>query len=69
MYCSSCVLQQHSSQSVSVRVIGKFVSSGLHEVWEDGQAFKEMQTRLRALSEAKASIEAARKASTHMNAC
>lgn len=35
--------------------------SGLHEMWEDGQAFKDLHVRLQALSAAKASIEAARK--------
>lgn len=38
------------------------VCSGLHEVWEDGQAFKDLQNHLKVLSEAKANIEAARKA-------
>lgn len=35
--------------------------TGLHEVWEDGQAFKDLRARMRALTESKASIEAARK--------
>lgn len=35
--------------------------TGLHEVWEDGQAFKDLHARLKALTESKASIEAARK--------
>ena len=35
--------------------------TGLHEVWEDGQAFKDLRARIRALTESKASIEAARK--------
>lgn len=34
---------------------------GLHEVWEDGQAFRDLQARLKALAENRASIEAARK--------
>ena len=35
--------------------------TGLHEVWEDGQAFKDLHARTQALTESKASIEAARK--------
>ena len=44
-----------------------FVCAGLHEIWEDGQAFKDLRKRLKALSEAKANIEAARKA--RLKAC
>lgn len=44
-----------------------FVCAGLHEIWEDGQAFKDLRKRLKALSEAKANIEAARKAT--LKAC
>ena len=35
--------------------------TGLHEVWEDGQAFKDLRARMRKLTESKASIEVARK--------
>lgn len=35
--------------------------TGLHEVWEDGQAFKDLHARMRMLAESKASLEAARK--------
>ncbi|KAL3147179.1 hypothetical protein ABBQ32_002684 [Trebouxia sp. C0010 RCD-2024] len=34
---------------------------GLHEVWEDGQAFKDWHARMKDLAESKAGIEAARK--------
>ena len=34
---------------------------GLHEIWEDGQAFKDLYSRLRTLADNRASIEAARK--------
>ncbi len=38
--------------------------TGLHEVWEDGQAFRDLQVRMKALAENRSSIEAARKVCT-----
>ena len=41
------------------------VCAGLHEVWEDGQAFTDLKRRVKALADSKANIEAARKVSHH----
>ena len=41
----------------------QLVPAGLHEVWEDGQAFKNLHEQMKALAEAKVDIEAARKVS------
>ena len=38
--------------------------TGVHEVWEDGQAFRDLQGRLKTLAENRTSIEAARKVCT-----
>ena len=35
--------------------------AGLHEVWEDGQAFKDLHARMKVITESRANIEAARK--------
>ena len=43
-----------------------FCLAGLHEVWEDGQAFKDLHARMKELAESKASIEAARKVCAHV---